>query len=484
MLLKLKNFFLKNTSTSQTLVKNTLWIGFSTILIKIFRALIIIYAAGLLGTEEYGIFTYATGIVAIFAVFSDMGLSSILTRELSKNIEKMREYFSTALFIKFSLLSGMTILILSITPFISKFEASTKIVPIIALSIIFESLRSFFYSIPRAQNRMQTESFFGIMNELFCISLIIFFFLKNPSPETLAHSFMIGNGIGLIATLVFNKNYLLEAPKYFIKELVTPLIKLTMPFAVLGIFGIFMTNIDSVIIGIFGNEEMLGLFGAAQRPIGILYIIPGFLSTSLLPLLSLFIKEKQNEKVTSLIKISSQISLTLALPIIVGGIIIAGPLINSVFGISYMGAVLTFQLLLVTLLFVFPGTIFAEVLIAGDKQKIFLFTGIVGALLNVSLDFLLIPKHGIAGSAVATIIAQAVVNIFFYLKVRQSYKVNMTQGLYKSIIAVIIMAITTYFLTTLSWPLLIILPLSAIIYIGLLLLMKDRSILELRRSFK
>ncbi len=481
---KIKKFFFNNTSTGQILVKNTIWIGASTTLIKIFRAGIIIYAARLLGTEDYGIFTYATGIVAIFAVFSDMGLSSILVREISKNKEKMREYFSTAFVIKIGFLSGMTLLVLGITPILSRFESSTKIIPIVALSIIFESIRTFVYSIPRAENKMQNEALLGIVNEIFIVSFIVFCFFKNPSPQSLAYSFMIGNGIGLVATILFTRKYIIDIKKYFVRELVKPLIKLTLPFAILGVFGIFMTNIDSVIIGIFNNEEVLGLYGAAQRPISILYIIPAFLSASLLPLLSTFIKEKQTEKLTSIINISSKISITVALPIIIGGIIIAGPLINSVFGISYIGAVVTFQLLLTTLLFVFPGTIFAEVLIAENRQKIFLLTGITGALLNVGMNFILIPKYGIAGSAIATIVAQAVVNIFFFLKVRQSYKVNIVKGIYKSIVAVTVMAIATYSLVALSWPLLVILPLSAIIYIGLLLLMKDASIFKLRDSFR
>jgi O-antigen/teichoic acid export membrane protein len=479
---KIKKFLLKNTSTRQTVLKNTFWIGASTTLVKIFRASIIIYSARLLGTEQYGVFTYAMSLAAIFAVFSDMGLSSILVRELSKNTEKMREYFSTALIVKVGFLSAMILLIIGVAPFLSRFDSSTALMPVIALSIVFESLRSFFYAIPRAESKMQLEAGISIINEIFCIVLIMVVFLKNPTPSSLAYSLMIGNGIGCVVALFSIRKYLHHAQKYFVRALVIPLIKLTIPFAILSVFGIFMTNIDSVIIGMLENEHMLGLYGAAQRPISILYIIPSFLSTSLLPLVSRFIKEEKTHTIHTITSIASIASIALALPLVAGGIVVAGPLISVIFGSEYSGAVLTFQILLLTLLFIFPGTIFAEILLAENKQRIFIFTGIIGALLNVGFNFLLIPSYGIIGSAIATVIALAIVNIFFYIEVQKTNKINIFRGLYKNIFATMLMTIFTYFLITLKWSLLVILPLSALLYLGLLFIMKDTTLSEIRRS--
>lgn len=481
---KLRKFLFKNTHARQILIKNTIWIGVSTTLIKVLRAGIIIYAARLLGTEQYGVFTYATGLVAIFAVFSDMGLSSILVREISKNEDEVKKYFSTGLAIKFGFLSAMSILIFCITPYISKFQDSTNIIPVVALSVIFESLRTFFYSIARAQSKLQKEAILSIVNEVFCIFLIIVLFIRNPTSQSLAYSYMAGNALGLISTLYFTRKYLFDSIKYFSKKLITPLIKLTLPFAILGVFGIFMTNIDTVIIGYFGNENMLGLFGAAQRPISILYIIPGFLSISILPVVSKMIKENQTERTTSLINIASRGSLMIALPLTIGGILVASPLMTNIFGVSYIGAISTFQILLATLLFVFPGTIFAEILIAQNKQKVFLITGISGALINIGLDLILIPKYGIAGSAIATLCAQAVVNIFFYLKVKQSLNITLTNTLYKSVLGTFIMGAFAYVSIQIELPLFAILSLSAFIYTGILFVLKDKTLIEIRQSFK
>lgn len=481
---KLKDIFFKNTTIRQTLIKNTFWIGVSTTLTKTFRAFIMIYAARLLGTESYGVFTYAMGIAAIFAVFSDMGLSTILVRELAKNTEKVRQYFSTALIVKLGFLAIMTLMMLCVAPLFSRFEQSTTLIPIIALSIVFDSLRNFLYAIPRAENRMQQEAAITILNEIFCIGLIITTFLTHPSPASLAYSFMIGNAIGLVVAFISVRKYLATIHTYLVRKLILPIIKLTAPFAVLSVFGIFMTNIDAVVLGIFGNEHLLGLYGAAQRPMGILYILPGFLSLSMLPVISKYIRDGRTDSIASLVGTASAASVTLAVPLIVGGSIVAAPLINVIFGSDYIGAVSTFQILLLTTVFVFPGTIYADVLLAENKQRIFILTGVLGAALNLGLDFLLIPQYGLIGSAIATVIAQAAVNIAFYVEMRKSYRVPIARGFYKTGIASIGMGLFVYTLKLYAVPLLLLIPLAIGVYTSLLFILKDRTILELRRSVR
>ncbi len=478
----IKKFLFNNISTRQIVIKNTLWIGVSTTLIKIIRAVIIMYAARLLGTESYGIFTYAMSIAALFAVFSDMGISSILVRELSKNSDKTKEYFSTAFIIKIGFLITTVLLILSIGPFVSKFEASTTLIPIVALSIFFDSLRSFLYSIPRSKNKMETEAGIGLLNEMFCVALIIILFLRDPSAQTLVYSFTIGNGLGLLIALFTTRKYIVSIHRFFSKTLVIPLIKLVLPFAILSIFGIFMTNIDSIMVGWLTNEHFVGLYGAAQKPISIIYILPNFLASGLLPVMSAFIKNKQSIK--HIVSTASTASLVVALPLVVGGIITAPSIIFTVFGSSYREAIPAFQLLLITALFLFPATIYAEVLLAENKQKIFILTGIIGAFLNVGLNFLLIPKFGISGSAIATIIAQAVLMFIFYIEMRKTQKVPIITKPYKPLFAVLIMGIATTSMLHVSTPLILIIIVSCCIYVTLLFIQKENTVIELRKSLK
>ena len=168
----------------------------------------------------------------------------------------------------------------------------------------------------------------------------------------------------------------------------------------------------------------------------------------------------------------------------VGGIITAPSIIFTVFGSSYREAIPAFQLLLITALFLFPATIYAEVLLAENKQKIFILTGIIGAFLNVGLNFLLIPKFGISGSAIATIIAQAVLMFIFYIEMRKTQKVPIITKPYKPLFAVLIMGIATTSMLHVSTPLILIIIVSCCIYVTLLFIQKENTVIELRKSLK
>ena len=86
-----RTIFFENNSLKQTLFKNTFWIAGSSFLSKFLRAFLVIYIARILGPTDYGRFAFALAFVSIFVTFLDLGLSSIITRELSRGSKKEKE---------------------------------------------------------------------------------------------------------------------------------------------------------------------------------------------------------------------------------------------------------------------------------------------------------------------------------------------------------------------------------------------------------
>ena len=481
---QVKNFLFKNNSIRQTIIKNTFWVTLGTVTAKIIRVLVIIYAARILGTEDYGIFTYVLSLVTIFTLFSDIGLTNILTRELTKKTDTRNEYFSTALIVKLAFLLATIILIAIFAPLISKFEEAKPLIMIVAFTVIFDSLRTFFYSIIRSQNKMEMEAGLNIIAEIITTVIVLVVFYKYPNIKALAYSFLVGNTIGLLVTVIFLRDYLVGTFINFRKSLVKPIIEASWPFAIMGIFGVLMTNIDSVIIAFYSNPHILGLYAAAQRPISLLYILPGFLSAGLFPFISRFSYGQEKKKLSVIIEKSILISLAIALPITVGGIIVAKPLINVSFGYEFIEAALTFQILLLSLLIIFPGAMLNDLILAEDKQKIFIRSSFFGAMTNIILDLVLIPIYGIAGSAIATVSALLIANGILFMEIKKEIEFNILRGIKKIVIATIIMAICAYILKLIFVPLILIIIVSALLYFSLLLFMKEQILDDIRVTFQ
>ncbi|HLP86299.1 MAG TPA: flippase [Candidatus Paceibacterota bacterium] len=479
---QIKKFFFQNINIRQTIIKNIIWLSGGVTISKILRSIMIIYAARILGAENYGIFSYVISFAAIFNIFSDIGISSILTRELVRRTEK-KEYLATSFSIKIVLVILTGLIIAFISPYFTNIAAAKPLMIIMAGLIVFESMRTFVFSISRAENRMQFESLYEIIVEII-ITTIGFLVLYNiPSVRNFALGYLVAGILGFILVMISMRKYFRNIFKYFKKELVKEIFKSAWPFAIIGIFGVLMTNIDSVVIGFFKPVRDLGLFAAAQKPISMFYLIPGFLSTSLFPFISRFIKDGDENRLSTILKKSMIVSLGFALPITVGGIIIASPLINVLYGHEYIGAVPTFQLLLLTLIPIFPGVILSSTLLALDKQKIFIKTSIIGATINMTFNLLLIPTYGIVGSAIATILANIAVNGIFLMEVRKNHKINIWKDMRKITVALVLMAIAVYIMKSLLWSLIAIILIAIIIYFGILFLLKEEVIEDIKKGF-
>ena len=97
---KIKTLLFSNKSTSQILAKNTFWLGFGEISARLLKLLIIFYAIRILGVSDWGAFSYTISLCGLFMIFSDIGLSSILTRELAKDESQKNKYIATSFLIK------------------------------------------------------------------------------------------------------------------------------------------------------------------------------------------------------------------------------------------------------------------------------------------------------------------------------------------------------------------------------------------------
>jgi len=477
---KIKEFLFENKSMRQMVAKNTAWLAIGEMVSRLIRAGLIIYAARVLGTEGYGVFSYALSLAALFTIFSDIGLSPLLTREIVKQPEKIKEYFSTSFILKLIILLSTVLITLTIAPFFVKIEAARSLIPIIVILIAFDSLRDFGFSLTRAENRMETEAGLKIATNFAITALGVIVLTIKPETQTLAIAYAAGSGIGLALLIGKLWHQFKNALAYFKKELIKPILTAAWPFAIMGLLGGFMINIDTVILGWFKGSHELGLYAAAYRPVLLFYVIPAFLSTSLFPIMSRLIQENKAEEMKKILQKSLALVLGVALPIALGGLIVAKPFITLLFGSEYSDASPAFQILMFTLFFVFPGTIISNAIFAYDRQRLFIFSMAGGAILNIVLDILLIPSYSIVGSAVATLISQIFINGYNWYQLKKIISFTVLNNLGKVSISALVMAGIVILLAVLNTPVIITVIIGALVFLVSLIILKEPLLFEVR----
>jgi O-antigen/teichoic acid export membrane protein len=165
-------------------------------------------------------------------------------------------------------------------------------------------------------------------------------------------------------------------------------------------------------VGFLSNNESVGYYTAASTLSHILLTAVTSLGTVMLPRLSNLVKQGDMDSFHRLSKKSYNFIVTMSLPICGGLIILAPSLIRIFSGESFTPAILTLQIISPIIVAIgISNLIGIQVLYPLGKIKIVTISTLVGAIINCTLNFLLIPKYAQNGAAIATVCAEICVTL-------------------------------------------------------------------------
>lgn len=195
------------------------------------------------------------------------------------------------------------------------------------------------------------------------------------------------------------------------------------------------TNLDTVMLGFLKTDVDVGYYYAAVKIKGILVSIVTSLGAVLLPRASYYIEHGQTEEFYRITRKALNFVLLAALPMMVYFMIFAGAGITFLSGPAYGGAVLPMQIIMPTLLFIGITNILGiQMLVPLGREKTVLYSEIAGAVTDLILNALLIPRYAAAGAAFGTLVAEAVVLLVQYLALRGDVKSAFLQIRYGAIL--------------------------------------------------
>jgi O-antigen/teichoic acid export membrane protein len=478
MLRKIKNFLFRNDSTKQTVAKNTIWLSISQFGGRLIKAVIVIYAARVLGTAQYGVFSYAVTLAGFMGLFMEPGINSIVMRDSAKaNDENRREMFSTTLAIKLCLIAIGAAIIIFIAPSFSTLPGAKILIPIAACIMMFDTMREFFLSLMRGMEKMQWDAGIFLTTNLAIVILGFWFMMLQPTAWALSWGYALGTAVGTLFAIFVVRDYIKDLFSRFSARLVKPILQSAWPFAIVGALGLLFTNTDILIISWMRTASEVGIYSAAIRIIQVLYLVPGVVQMSTLPLFSRLARHDDAKFRIGLEKTLCLIFL-LSIPVAIGGIILATPIMSLIFGPAFASGGPAFQFLLASLIADYPGSIVVNAIFAYSHQKSLIISSAIGGVANVALDLLLIPRWGMVGSAFGTLIAQILTNGYLWYRMNQINRFSVIPKLGKIALSGIVMGITTFFLSHLGVEVILNILVSAGCYVFLLWILREPTLLE------
>lgn len=470
---KIKDFLFKNTTSRQTVAKNTFWLTVSNFGGRLIKAIVIIYAARVLGTAGYGIFSYAVTLAGFFSLFMDPGINAVLVKESAKSPDDQGiAVFSTTFYMKIVLLTFGVCFIIFVGPYFSTLPGAVALLPIAAFILMFDTLREFLLSFVRGIEKMQWEAGIFIFTN---IAIVVFGFIAlimHPTPKALGWGYALGTMLGGIAALIVLRKYLKDLFSRFSAKLIKPIVQSAWPFAIVGALGLLLTNTDILIISWMRDASDVGIYSAGIRIIQVLYLVPGVLQISTMPLFSR-LANVDNKKFRAAFERIVSVLFVASIPLAIGGIVVGTQVLSLIFGSAFAPGGPAFKLLMVTMIVDFPGSIIAAAIFTYGHQKSLIITSAVGGVSNVLLDLLLIPRFGMTGSAVGTLIAQTISNGYLWYVMKGINPFSIIPRLKKVALASLIMGAAAVGFLFLHVEVILNVSLCIILYFALLKIFRE-----------
>jgi len=444
MLKNIRKLFFKNVGARQTIFKNVFWLAVSTVISSGVGFIIVIWLARHFGPAIYGQWAFALHYVALFSIFTTFGLNILTIREISRDKTKTAQYIDNIIAIKL-ILGLITLgLIAFIIQFLGKNPETVRLVYFLGLYIVISSFVIFFQSIFRANEKMQYETACYGLQSATLLGLVALFILKGDSIITISYAYI---GASLVTVLFSLVSIWQRFSKFFLKidfNVCKKLFSEAWPYGLSYVAVSIYCSIDSVMLGVIKSNQEVGWYSAAYKVVLFAQMFGLVVWRSFFPQLCQKYKESL-ESLKTIVKKFAKVMHFFAWPIAFGGTLLAGQIIIFFYGEEYLPGKLAFQILIWTTAIIFISSIYYEPIKAADRPKLYLIGVGVGAILNVILNFLLIPVWSLNGAAVATLLTNIAIMIFMYIQLNKLINIKIFSQAIVPLCSSIIMGILIYF---------------------------------------
>ncbi len=395
-------------------------VAFSSIA-KIFSTILALVGIGFitryLGREGFGDYATVLAFFSFFAAIADLGLYSVATREISRKNADEAKIMGNVFVLR--IISSLFVLLLAPLTIIFlpySHEIKTGIL-IIALSFVFSSSYMVLNGIFQknlAIDRVVLAELFGKIIQITTIITAIKFDLGFIAIMSALLFSMMFN---FIVILILSRRYLkfkLEMDLSYWRKF----LKNSLPMGLSVIITFFYFKIDTILLSFMQGSEAVGIYNAAYKIMENIIFFPAMIMGLVLPIISRHIFS-DSIKFKNIANKTFKVFFLLIIPLLIGIMFLAEDIMLIVGGQDFLISANVLRFLSVALVFIFFGNFFNSILLAGNLQKKLMKVLAICAVVNISLNFALIPTYSYLGASFVSALTELLVVILtFYLTVR------------------------------------------------------------------
>ncbi len=359
-----------------------------------------------LGPESYGKVGFATAVTGFFGLLASPGFTSYGIREAARASEPARNLVQKLMsarillaLISFSLLTGFTFTL-------APHDWTTKVLLLISgTSFLIASIDVQWLYI--GHSSMWRVSLVTILGQLAYMAVILS--LVHRSTDAWLVPAAVSLAGMLSAVILLNrarKDFNVGLPRYM-PEAWGKILPVCATLGIASMMSMIYDQIDTVMLRYLRTESEVGIYVASYRLMSISMSFLAVLAQVFFPLFSGVGGDARKDRRYAQWMANS--SIALAVPISVGGFLLARPICALVMGSRYSGADYLLRWLMLNLLTGSAAVLFGSRLVPNNRERKYLASVAAGAVTNIGFNLVFIPRYGAIAAVFTTIAAQAVV---------------------------------------------------------------------------
>jgi len=355
------------------------------------------YFAHVLGPAVLGAYYLFLSYYGVFSLIGDGGFGGAAVKRISEGREG-NEFFSAFIVLRIVLLGVSLTALLFLAPYFAEFVLS-GLYPWLILALIAGTIAGFASTGVYGSGKVGVAQISDFLTSSFKILVQVIATFLGYEAAGLAGGFVTG----LLAGFFLNFHYLpLRLARFGLRHLKSLFSFSFWIFLASAGSTVFATT-DTILIGYFLTNADVGIYRVSYQLTGIATFVCLAVNTALFPRISRWNTDGNLPSIGSALTRAITFSLLLAIPVIAGGILLSEKLLYYLYGSDFVAGAQALTVLLIMQIVTIFVTLQITCLNAMDRPKDSFIATSFAALVNIGLNFILIPFLGIVGAALATL---------------------------------------------------------------------------------
>jgi O-antigen/teichoic acid export membrane protein len=356
-----------------------------------------------LGATGYGKLALALAFVQTFGVLADVGLLTVVVREISRSPERTNDLVGSVIALRLAL-SLAVVPLAAIASLALPYDREVRVAILIGgAALVLGLVNTALVGVFQARLRMGRAAASDVAGRVVAFGALAAVALLDLGFYAVVATAVLGAAVSLTVSWALLRP--LARPRVSAdRSAWRALLRVALPVgAALAVTEVYF-RADTLIISLFRDYDEVGAYSLAYRIVELLAVFPAVVMTSVFPLLSGYLgPEGQRDRAATVINAAGDVFLAFGLPVAAGGLVVAPQVVELVAGDGFEAAATPLRVLLFAGVLAAISGLLGYGLIAGGRQASALRLALAALGVNLALNFALVPPLGVDAAAVVAL---------------------------------------------------------------------------------